>query len=223
MPSKPSVAGTGTGLATGVGSNWNATVSTPSQTALPFALQAAGLKFPRHEPTLASTSSSTNTSKKPPRPVTPASTEGVVTVLVGGKLASVLELAAGLEQLLPKLALQDAVALPEPLKRVGDGLNEIRKLELTVAEALPPSPALKLAETCASVKFSWFSVKTTPVNEHKVWDEKRITMIPGYFDKSLPAFDTSVFGRHTASVVHIDVDLHESTRQVLDFVTPFLH
>ena len=76
--------------------------------------------------------------------------------------------------------------------------------------------------TAGQFAFSQAEVKAK-LEQHKVWDEKRITMIPGYFDKSLPAFDTSVFGGHTASVVHIDVDLHESTRQVLDFVTPFLH
>lgn len=70
--------------------------------------------------------------------------------------------------------------------------------------------------------FSQAEVKAK-LEKHKVWDEQRITMIPGYFDKSLPAFDTAAFGGLTASVVHIDVDLHESARQVLDFVTPFLH
>ncbi len=58
---------------------------------------------------------------------------------------------------------------------------------------------------------------------HGVWDEARITCVPGFFETSLPAFDRSHFKGLTASVVHVDVDLHESARQVLEFVTPHLH
>ena len=61
------------------------------------------------------------------------------------------------------------------------------------------------------------------LERHGVWDERRITLVPGFFETSLAAFDTHRFAGLTASVVHVDVDLHGSARQVLEFVTPFLH
>ena len=56
-----------------------------------------------------------------------------------------------------------------------------------------------------------------------VWDEARVHLVPGYFEQSLAVFDAARLGGLTASVVHIDVDLHESCRQVLEWVTPHLH
>ena len=61
------------------------------------------------------------------------------------------------------------------------------------------------------------------LEKHGVWDERRITLVPGFYERSLPAFEPSRFEGLTASVVHVDVDLHGSASQVLEFVTPFLH
>ncbi|HTQ47130.1 MAG TPA: TylF/MycF/NovP-related O-methyltransferase [Polyangiaceae bacterium] len=60
------------------------------------------------------------------------------------------------------------------------------------------------------------------LEKHGVWDEARVTFVPGFFEQSLPAFDLARFGGRFAPIVHVDVDLHASARQVLDFVTPLL-
>ena len=57
---------------------------------------------------------------------------------------------------------------------------------------------------------------------HGVWDERRVHLVPGFFEQSLPAFDLARLGGLPATVVHVDVDLYESTRTVLDFVFPHL-
>lgn len=61
------------------------------------------------------------------------------------------------------------------------------------------------------------------LEKHGVWDPEHVHLVPGFFDKSLPAFDVARFEGLTASVVHVDVDLHASAKLVLDWVTPHLH
>lgn len=58
--------------------------------------------------------------------------------------------------------------------------------------------------------------------KYGAWSDDRVHLVPGYFDESLPKFDTERFGGLLANVVHIDVDLNTSTRTVLDWVQPFL-
>jgi O-methyltransferase len=53
-------------------------------------------------------------------------------------------------------------------------------------------------------------------------DASRVEMVPGYYERSLPAFDLARLGGRRAAIVHVDVDLYGSCRQVLDFVTPLL-
>lgn len=55
-----------------------------------------------------------------------------------------------------------------------------------------------------------------------VWNPERVHLVPGFYDRSLPAFDVSRFRGLHAAIVHVDVDLYESARQVLAWVTPFL-
>jgi hypothetical protein len=57
---------------------------------------------------------------------------------------------------------------------------------------------------------------------HGLTDLSRVHFVPGLFDASLPAFDTSRFGGEPAAIVHVDVDLFASARDVLSFVTPHL-
>jgi len=69
--------------------------------------------------------------------------------------------------------------------------------------------------------FSMADVRSK-LERHRVWDASRVTFVPGFFEQSLPAFDTALFGGRFAPIVHVDVDLHESAKQVLEFVTPLL-
>lgn len=57
---------------------------------------------------------------------------------------------------------------------------------------------------------------------HGVWDPARVSLVPGFYEQSLPAFDRARFGEFPAAVVHVDVDLYQSAKQVLAFVTPLL-
>jgi len=60
------------------------------------------------------------------------------------------------------------------------------------------------------------------LREHGVDDPRRVALVPGFFEESLPRFVLGEFGGLPAVVVHIDVDLHRSARLVLEFVTPLL-
>ncbi len=60
------------------------------------------------------------------------------------------------------------------------------------------------------------------LQRHGVWDPERITLVSGFYADVLPAFDPARFGGLGASVVHVDVDLYESARVVLEFITPHL-
>lgn len=55
-----------------------------------------------------------------------------------------------------------------------------------------------------------------------VWDAARIALYEGWFADILDAGLQENFPPGSAAIVHIDCDLYESTRQVLDFVTPLL-
>jgi hypothetical protein len=57
---------------------------------------------------------------------------------------------------------------------------------------------------------------------HDAWNTDLVRMVPGYYDRSLPVFDSSLLEGRRAAIVHVDVDLYGSCRQVLDFVTPLL-
>jgi O-methyltransferase len=57
---------------------------------------------------------------------------------------------------------------------------------------------------------------------HGLDDLSRVHFVPGLFESSLAAFDTRRFGGEPAAVVHVDVDLFESARTVLSFITPHL-
>ena len=48
-------------------------------------------------------------------------------------------------------------------------------------------------------------------------DRKDITLVPGFFDKSLDETWGNLL-RNSASYIHIDVDIHRSSVEVLDFV-----
>lgn len=55
-----------------------------------------------------------------------------------------------------------------------------------------------------------------------VWDPSRIALYEGWFADTLDARLQASFPPGSAAIVHIDCDLYESTRDVLNFVTPLL-
>jgi hypothetical protein len=60
------------------------------------------------------------------------------------------------------------------------------------------------------------------LTEHGAYDVSRVELVSGFYEHSLPGFDTSRFGDRKAAIVHVDVDLYESAATVLRFVTPHL-
>jgi O-methyltransferase len=60
------------------------------------------------------------------------------------------------------------------------------------------------------------------LEQHKVYQEDKVHLIPGWFEDSLPAFPADKLGISRAAIVHIDVDLHSSCLTVLNFIEPFL-
>lgn len=71
-----------------------------------------------------------------------------------------------------------------------------------------------------------FAYSRASVIEHLerrgVWNPARIQFYEGWFSDTLTGWLQSSFPAGSAAIVHIDCDLYESTRQVLDFVTPLL-
>lgn len=88
-------------------------------------------------------------------------------------------------------------------------------------------PALEGPDACSrqfhegQYAFDAGHVRET-LRAHGVWRPARVKLIEGFFEESLPRFDTAEFGGRRATVVHVDVDLHASARTVLEFVTPHL-
>jgi len=66
--------------------------------------------------------------------------------------------------------------------------------------------------------------KTVQANfeERGVWNPERISFYEGWFEKVLTPELQRTFAPGCAAIVHVDCDLYESTRTVLDFVTPLL-
>jgi hypothetical protein len=60
------------------------------------------------------------------------------------------------------------------------------------------------------------------LERHGVAEDAEIVLVPGYFDRSLAEFNAGQLQGHRAAIVHIDVDLHGSCAEVLEFVTPHL-
>jgi hypothetical protein len=60
------------------------------------------------------------------------------------------------------------------------------------------------------------------LRQHGIEDQSRLRFVPGFFEQSLPAFDTRELRGGKAAIVHIDVDLYSSAKLVLDFVAPHL-
>lgn len=60
------------------------------------------------------------------------------------------------------------------------------------------------------------------LTEHGIPRETPVTLIPGWFEQSLPAFDAAKHGVTKAAIVHVDVDLYASCVLVLRFVRPLL-
>jgi hypothetical protein len=53
-------------------------------------------------------------------------------------------------------------------------------------------------------------------------DLERVTVVPGFYDNTLNAETKKKLPLNRAAVVWIDCDIYESTKLVLDFVTPYL-
>jgi hypothetical protein len=60
------------------------------------------------------------------------------------------------------------------------------------------------------------------LRRHGIVDQSRIRMVPGFYERSLPSFDLRELRGLKAAIIHVDVDLDQSARMVLDFVTPLL-
>jgi O-methyltransferase len=60
------------------------------------------------------------------------------------------------------------------------------------------------------------------LKSHNVHDDSSVHMIKGYFKESLKKFDLNTYGYKKAAIVHIDVDLYESCREVLNHITPYV-
>jgi len=60
------------------------------------------------------------------------------------------------------------------------------------------------------------------LKQFDVYDENRVHLIPGFFEQSLQNFDLKAYGFDKISILHIDVDLYKSCKQVLDKITPYL-
>ncbi|HMI88706.1 MAG TPA: TylF/MycF/NovP-related O-methyltransferase [Polyangiaceae bacterium] len=60
------------------------------------------------------------------------------------------------------------------------------------------------------------------LTEHEAYDANRVELVSGFYEHSLPRFDTSRFDGRKVAIVHVDVDLYESAAIVLRFVTPHL-
>ena len=71
-----------------------------------------------------------------------------------------------------------------------------------------------------------YAVGQAQVIEHfkqrHVWNPARIAFYPGWYEQSLTPALQSELTLSPASIVHIDCDLYESARVVLDFITPIL-
>jgi len=69
-----------------------------------------------------------------------------------------------------------------------------------------------------------FSVEKVIANlqQHGVYDEATVHLVPGWFEQSLPTFPAADLGVTKAAIVHVDVDLFSSCVTVLDFIEPFL-
>ncbi len=53
-------------------------------------------------------------------------------------------------------------------------------------------------------------------------DLTKVITVPGWFDQTCNSGTISKFEMRRASIVHIDCDLYESTRTVLDFIRPLI-
>lgn len=60
------------------------------------------------------------------------------------------------------------------------------------------------------------------LEQHGVYDEATVHLVPGWFEESLPALPAAALGVKKAALVHVDVDLFSSCVTVLDFIEPFL-
>lgn len=69
-----------------------------------------------------------------------------------------------------------------------------------------------------------FSVEQVIANlqQHGVYNEATVHLVPGWFDQSLPAFPAADLGVTQVAIVHLDMDLYSSCVTVLDFIEPFL-
>lgn len=62
----------------------------------------------------------------------------------------------------------------------------------------------------------------TKLETYGVADDAEIILVPGFYQDSLPPFDTGQLEGKRAAIVHVDVDLHASCAEVLTFITPHL-
>ncbi|MBL9134756.1 MAG: class I SAM-dependent methyltransferase [Verrucomicrobiales bacterium] len=60
------------------------------------------------------------------------------------------------------------------------------------------------------------------LREHGIPASAPVTLVPGWFEQSLPGFDLAAHGVQKAAMVHIDVDLYASCGVVLRFIRPLL-
>jgi hypothetical protein len=60
------------------------------------------------------------------------------------------------------------------------------------------------------------------LRQHGIHDQSRVSLVPGFFERSLPGFDARELRGWRAAIIHIDADLYGSAKLVLDFVTAHL-
>ena len=60
------------------------------------------------------------------------------------------------------------------------------------------------------------------LEKHRVFDADSIHFVEGFFEDSLKDFRLEDFGYDKAAIIHIDVDLYESCKSVLEFIERYL-
>ena len=91
-----------------------------------------------------------------------------------------------------------------------EGLPELCGPDVDSAQFKPGDYAFSVEQTIAKLQ------------QHGVYDEASVHLVPGWFERSLPVFPAAQLGVEKAAIVHMDMDLFSSCVTVLDFIEPFL-
>ena len=100
--------------------------------------------------------------------------------------------------------------------------TEPRFLAFDSFEGLPETSADELHENWAKGSYACSESQFLKNIAEEGVDLKRVTTVPGFYDKSLTPELKKRLGLQRAAIVNIDCDLYESTITVLDYVTDLL-